>query len=69
MTYCVGIKLDAGLVFLSDSRTNAGMDNIGKFCKMTVFEHSAHSTYRTETAEYVRIVRQFLEEAESKEPM
>jgi putative proteasome-type protease len=26
MTYCVGIRLDAGLVFLSDSRTNAGMD-------------------------------------------
>jgi putative proteasome-type protease len=24
MTYCVGIRLDAGLVFLSDSRTNAG---------------------------------------------
>jgi hypothetical protein len=31
MTYCVGIKLDAGLVFLSDSRTNAGLEtrNIG----------------------------------------
>ena len=28
MTYCVGIKLNAGLVFLSDSRTNAGVDNI-----------------------------------------
>ena len=27
MTYCVGIKLDAGLVFMSDSRTNAGLDH------------------------------------------
>ena len=33
--------------------------------KMAVFEHSAHASYRTETAEYVRIVRQFLEEAEA----
>ncbi len=38
MTYCVGVKLDSGLVFASDSRTNAGVDNIGKFCKMNVFE-------------------------------
>ena len=38
MTYCVGIMLDKGMVFASDSRTNAGLDNIAKFCKMTVFE-------------------------------
>jgi putative proteasome-type protease len=38
MTYCVGIKLDKGMVFASDSRTHAGMDNFAKFCKMTVFE-------------------------------
>ena len=38
MTYCVGIRLNAGLVFLSDSRTNAGMDQIGTFRKMMVYE-------------------------------
>ena len=38
MTYCVGMLLDAGLVFLSDSRTNAGVDQISTFRKMTVFE-------------------------------
>lgn len=38
MTYCVGIMLDTGLVFASDSRTNAGVDNIASFRKMTVFE-------------------------------
>jgi putative proteasome-type protease len=38
MTYCVGIKLHAGLVFLSDSRTNAGLDQIGTFRKMMVYE-------------------------------
>jgi putative proteasome-type protease len=38
MTYCVAMRLDAGLVFLSDSRTNAGVDHVGTFRKMTVFE-------------------------------
>ncbi len=38
MTYCIGVMLEEGMVFASDSRTNAGMDNIAKFCKMTVFE-------------------------------
>ncbi|MBC7502652.1 MAG: proteasome-type protease [Herminiimonas sp.] len=39
MTYCVAMRLDAGLVFLSDSRTNAGVDHIGTFRKMNVFEN------------------------------
>ncbi|MCU6434567.1 proteasome-type protease [Undibacterium sp. Jales W-56] len=39
MTYCVGMRLDAGLVFLSDSRTNAGVDQVGTFRKMSVFEN------------------------------
>ena len=38
MTYCVGIRLNAGLVFLSDSRTNAGLDAISTFRKMMVYE-------------------------------
>ncbi|MGE0800318.1 MAG: peptidase [Lautropia sp.] len=38
MTYCVGVKLDAGLVFLSDSRTNAGLDRISTFRKMIIYE-------------------------------
>ncbi len=38
MTYCVGVKLDAGLVFLSDSRTNAGLDQIATFRKMMIYE-------------------------------
>ena len=37
MTYCVGLQLDAGLVFLSDSRTNAGVDHISTFRKMSIF--------------------------------
>src|SRR5271166_3819394 len=38
MTYCIGVMLDQGMILASDSRTNAGVDNIAKFCKMTVFE-------------------------------
>jgi putative proteasome-type protease len=38
MTYCVGVMLDEGLIFASDSRTHAGVDNYARFCKMTVFE-------------------------------
>ena len=38
MTYCVGVLLADGIVLASDSRTNAGVDNIATFCKMTVFQ-------------------------------
>jgi putative proteasome-type protease len=38
MTYCVGVLLNDGIVFASDSRTHASVDNFAKFSKMTVFE-------------------------------
>lgn len=38
MTYCIGLSLDQGMLFASDSRTNAGVDQVSKFCKMWVFE-------------------------------
>ena len=38
MTYCIGILVDSGLVFLSDSRTNAGVDQISTYRKITLFE-------------------------------
>ena len=34
MTYCVALKLTEGLIFLSDTRTNAGIDNISRVKKM-----------------------------------
>jgi len=40
MTYCVGIRLDAGLVFMSDSRTNAGLDQISTYRKMMIYERA-----------------------------
>jgi putative proteasome-type protease len=38
VTYCVATTLQAGMIFASDSRTNAGVDNIASFCKMRIFE-------------------------------
>jgi putative proteasome-type protease len=39
MTYCIAIRLDQGLVFLSDSRTNAGVDAVSNFRKMAIFKN------------------------------
>jgi putative proteasome-type protease len=38
MTYCVGLRLNSGLVFMSDTRTNAGVDNFSTTRKMFTFE-------------------------------
>ena len=38
MTYCLAMRLDEGLVFLSDTRTNAGVDHVGTYRKMHVFQ-------------------------------
>jgi putative proteasome-type protease len=38
MTYCVALRLDSGMIFASDSRTNAGVDHIATFSKMRVYE-------------------------------
>ena len=40
MTYCVGLLVDTGLVMLSDSRTNAGVDQINTFRKMATFQRA-----------------------------
>lgn len=38
MTYCVGLLVKSGMVMLSDSRTNAGVDNISTYRKMAIWE-------------------------------
>lgn len=38
MTYCVGLRLNRGLVFMSDTRTNAGIDNVSTFRKMFSYQ-------------------------------
>jgi putative proteasome-type protease len=70
MTYCVGIKLNAGLVFLSDSRTNAGVDHISTFRKMIVYEQPGERTMVLLSAGNLSIsqsVREILQIEELKE--
>lgn len=43
MTYCLALQLDAGLVLLADSRTNAGIDNISTYCKLTTWSIPAEA--------------------------
>ncbi len=38
MTYCAALNLEAGIVFGSDSRTHAGVDDVSSFCKMRIYE-------------------------------
>lgn len=65
MTYCVAMRLERGLVFLADSRTNAGIDQISTFRKMTVFERPGDRVLVLMTAGNLAVsqaVRQLLAE-------
>ena len=50
MTYCVAMRLDRGLIFMSDTRTNAGVDNISKFRKMFTWEEPGERVITVLTA-------------------
>ena len=64
-------ELKLPVLFLAGRHDEAVPETVADFqrrvpgARMQVFENSAHATYRTETAEYVRIVREFLAEAEA----
>jgi predicted proteasome-type protease len=57
MTYCVAMLLDTGLVFLSDSRTNAGVDQISTFRKATVFQKPGERVLVLQTSGKARPVQ------------
>ena len=50
MTYCVGLLLNEGIVMLSDTRTNAGLDNIATYRKMFHFENPGERVITIVTA-------------------
>ena len=50
MTYCVGLLLQDGMVLLSDTRTNAGLDNISTYRKMFIFENHGERVIAIMTA-------------------
>ncbi len=50
MTYCLAMRLDDGLLFLADTRTNAGVDNVSTFRKLHSFQPSASRLFVLESA-------------------
>lgn len=72
MTYCVGLLLDAGMVLLSDTRTNAGLDNIATYRKMFTFEEPGERVVAIMTAGSLSVtqtalarLREAIDEAEA----
>ena len=71
MTYCVGLLLNAGIVMLSDTRTNAGLDNISTYRKTFVFEAPDDRVVAIMTAGNLSVTQTTLarlEEAMSDDP-
>lgn len=50
MTYCVGMLLEDGLVMAADTRTNAGVDNVGRFKKLHTWQKNGESLFVLLTA-------------------
>jgi putative proteasome-type protease len=50
MTYCLALRLQEGLVFLSDTRTNAGVDNVGTYRKQHVIAAGPRRLFVIESA-------------------
>lgn len=61
MTYCLAMRLDEGLVFLSDTRTNAGVDNIGSYRKMHVLAPAPDRLFVLESAGNLATTQQVLD--------
>jgi predicted proteasome-type protease len=50
MTYCLAMRLDEGLVFMSDTRTNAGIDNISSYRKLHVLRPAPDRVFVLQSA-------------------
>ena len=50
MTYCLALRLDEGLIFLADTRTNAGIDNVGTYRKLHVLRPAPDRVFVLESA-------------------
>lgn len=50
MTYCVAIKVDDGLVFASDTRTSAGVDDVRTYNKLHIFETPGERVFAIQSA-------------------
>jgi putative proteasome-type protease len=50
VTYCLALRLDEGLVFMSDTRTNAGVDNVGTYRKLHVLRPTPDRVFVLQSA-------------------
>ena len=50
MTYCLALRLDAGLLFLADTRTNAGVDDVGTYRKLHVIRATPDRVFVLQSA-------------------
>lgn len=64
MTYCLAMRLDEGLVFLSDTRTNAGVDNVGTYRKLHVFQPAPDRVFVIQSAGSLATTQQVLDRVE-----
>jgi len=64
VTYCIAMRLDEGLVFLSDTRTNAGVDNIGTYRKLHVFRPADDRIFVLQSAGNLATTQEVLDRIE-----
>lgn len=61
MTYCLALRLDEGLVFMADTRTNAGVDNVSSYRKLHVFQPTNDRVVVLESAGNLATTQQVLD--------
>jgi putative proteasome-type protease len=61
VTYCLALRLDEGLVFLADTRTNAGVDNVGTYRKLHVVNPGSNRVFVIESAGSLATTQQVLD--------
>ena len=61
MTYCLAMRLHEGLVFLSDTRTNAGVDNVGTYRKLHTFALDPQRTIVIQSAGNLATTQELLD--------
>src|SRR4249920_2520822 len=64
MTYCLALRLEEGLVFLGDTRTNAGVDNVSTYRKVHVFQPAPDRVFVLESAGNLATTQQVLDRIE-----
>jgi putative proteasome-type protease len=64
MTYCLAMRLNEGLVFLSDTRTNAGVDNVNAYRKLHVFRPAPDRLFVLQSAGNLATTQQVIDQIE-----